>query len=284
MRIGVDLDGVCYNFTNSLRKFLVEHKGVDARTLPETTCWDFFSVDWGLTLEEYLTYAAEGVDAEVVFLDGPAHTGCKSVLDTLHEDGHTIHIVTHRFFGQKSVSNTEKWLRREKIPFDTLTFAKDKTVVPVDIFIEDNVENAVALRDAGTECWIIDRPWNQHDPAGDDYRVLDWWEFGDVVDCKVVESFQNTNTDETVLDEAKRLVYGNRNADYGHPYDDYKRTAAMWSALFGTEITPQQAILGMIAVKLSRLANDHTKRDSVVDVAGYAECLSRVNRRGAGLE
>lgn len=89
---------------------------------------------------------------------------------------------------------------------------------------------------------------------------------------------------ETALEEATRYVYGNRNNDYGHPAEDYARTAKMWSAILGIDITPQQAILCMIAVKLSRLTNDHTKRDSAVDVAGYAECLVRVNRREAGLE
>lgn len=88
----------------------------------------------------------------------------------------------------------------------------------------------------------------------------------------------------TALEQAGDYVYGDRNQDYGHPYDDYKRTAAMWSAILGVEVTPQKAILCMIAVKLSRLTNDVHKFDSIVDVAGYAECLSRVNRREAGLE
>jgi len=95
---------------------------------------------------------------------------------------------------------------------------------------------------------------------------------------------------QTILQEAQSLVYGNRNADYGHPYEDYKRNAGFLQIILkdklkdGAVITPQEAILFMITLKVSRLINDHTKRDSIVDVAGYAECLSRVNRREAGLE
>lgn len=92
----------------------------------------------------------------------------------------------------------------------------------------------------------------------------------DVYDARTFASYI-----ETALDEAKRLVYGDRQASYDHPRNDYTRTAALWSAILGQSITPEQAILCMIAVKLSRLSHKY-KRDSAVDVAGYAECLVRV--------
>lgn len=82
-------------------------------------------------------------------------------------------------------------------------------------------------------------------------------------------------TSETVLDEAKRLVYGAREASYGHPREDFTRTAAIWTAMTGTTITAPQVALMMIGLKLSRLCHDH-KRDSIVDVAGYAATYERV--------
>lgn len=81
---------------------------------------------------------------------------------------------------------------------------------------------------------------------------------------------------ETVLQEAQRLVHGDRGAAYGHPLDDYSRTAKIWSAIIGAEVTPEQAILCMIGVKLSRECNKH-KRDNLTDTCGYAECLSMVH-------
>ena len=82
-------------------------------------------------------------------------------------------------------------------------------------------------------------------------------------------------TPGSVCDEAKALVYGPRGDEYGHPYDDYARTAAIWSAILGVKVDAFEAAQCMIAVKLSRLCHQK-KRDSIVDIAGYAECLYRI--------
>lgn len=84
---------------------------------------------------------------------------------------------------------------------------------------------------------------------------------------------------ESALQEAQRLVHGNRGADYGHPIDDYTRTGRMWGAILGIgDIDPRIACLMMAAVKISREVNK-TKRDNRVDLAGYAECAQMVAER-----
>ena len=82
-------------------------------------------------------------------------------------------------------------------------------------------------------------------------------------------------TGETVLEEADELVNGARQEDYGHPLDDFSRTAQMWSAILGDEVTPEQVALCMCAVKLSRQCN-RPKRDNLVDLAGYAQTCQMV--------
>lgn len=86
-----------------------------------------------------------------------------------------------------------------------------------------------------------------------------------------------TVLEETVLEEAQRLVYGDRQASYGHPADDYRRTARMWEAIVADlpgvvlpagSITPRIACLMMVAVKISREVHA-PKRDNRVDGAGY---------------
>lgn len=81
---------------------------------------------------------------------------------------------------------------------------------------------------------------------------------------------------ETICQEADRIVSSDRQDSYGHPASDFSRTALMWTGLFrdklkvGAEFVPSDIPLAMICVKLSRLANTY-KRDSVVDIAGYAK-------------
>jgi hypothetical protein len=83
------------------------------------------------------------------------------------------------------------------------------------------------------------------------------------------------DTHQSVLTEAQGLVHGDRNAAYGHPLDDYTRTAGMVSALLAGKLkeplSPEDLILVMCCVKLSRQVN-HPKRDNMTDLAGYAEC------------
>jgi hypothetical protein len=78
---------------------------------------------------------------------------------------------------------------------------------------------------------------------------------------------------KSILTEAQRLVHGDRNISYGHPLDDFQRTAKMWSVILGIEVHPEQVGLCMIALKISRECH-RTKRDNLVDIAGYAETVA----------
>ncbi len=88
---------------------------------------------------------------------------------------------------------------------------------------------------------------------------------------------------ETILEEAQRLVHGDRQASYGHPYDDFTRTGKMWAAILGLpEVTPEQVALCMCAVKISRQCNA-PKRDNMTDLAGYAATAQMVVEKRAEL-
>lgn len=85
-----------------------------------------------------------------------------------------------------------------------------------------------------------------------------------------------------ILEEANTITTGERQKVYGHPYDDYSRTAALWSAILGHEVTAAQAALCMIAVKLSRLCNTPDHRDTMIDIAGYIRVYEMILEKGDG--
>lgn len=85
-------------------------------------------------------------------------------------------------------------------------------------------------------------------------------------------------TPPSICLEADQLVSHDRLLQYGHPKDDFSRTAAMWEPLLGLppgHISPEKVGLCMIALKMSRLCHAY-KRDTAVDIAGYAKTISLI--------
>ena len=82
---------------------------------------------------------------------------------------------------------------------------------------------------------------------------------------------QNT-TDNTILDIAKSLVYGDRRADYGDVRIGFENAASIASTLTDKQLDAEDIVKIMIAVKLSRESVKH-KRDNLIDAAGYLELL-----------
>lgn len=80
---------------------------------------------------------------------------------------------------------------------------------------------------------------------------------------------------ETINEEAQRLITGDRNSDYDHPLDNFGRIAAIWSVVFGIKVTPEQVGLAMVGVKVAREAYK-PKRDNLVDGAGYFGTIQMV--------
>ncbi len=88
---------------------------------------------------------------------------------------------------------------------------------------------------------------------------------------------------ESILQEAQRLVHGDRGESYGHPIEDFGRTAKMWSAILGFEVPVEKVALCMVALKMSRQCNK-PKRDNWTDMAGYAETGYMVDQAKGDLE
>jgi hypothetical protein len=80
---------------------------------------------------------------------------------------------------------------------------------------------------------------------------------------------------EQLLEHAAGLV-NTRRRDYGEPVDLFEHVARRWSLTLGIEVTPVQAMLCLVDLKLARLTRDPRHLDSITDIAGYAGCLAEV--------
>lgn len=127
-------------------------------------------------------------------------------------------------------------------------------------------ESEGAIREAKIGVW-----------TGKEFCKAEWcigsgWVFTDVAAPEFSESPRGS-----VLDEAKDLITGDRNAAYGPPDQDFRRTAGALTAMGyrgpdGRDVLGHDISIFIEMVKISRLMWTPTKRDSWVDTAGYAGC------------
>lgn len=293
MRVGLDLDGVVFDYVQNTREIAkrvwptwdkAEGRLVEFKFDAPSTCWDYPVEDWGMSWEEFKYLNKYGMDHGLLFT-GPIVTGMKTLVDNLVAKGHTIHIVTHRSI-PGAISATDRWLREHELPYHSLTFvhdAGDKSYTDLDVLIDDKVENIEAWTATGRPGILYRQKWNDH-YIGDAYVANFPEEVEDYVTQidgmrRLSEAFAASPTTESALEEAQRLVHGDRGRDYGHPIDDFTRTGRIWGAILGTgDISPELVGLCMIGVKISREVNA-PKRDNRVDAAGYAETVEMIRQR-----
>lgn len=99
----------------------------------------------------------------------------------------------------------------------------------------------------------------------------------------------NQQTSDSILYEAHNLVRGQRQADYGDKLVNFSQIAQLWNAAFALKLnsplTAEDVALGMMQVKIARLQKTPSHKDSIVDIAGYAECFDLLRKeRVAGTD
>jgi 5'(3')-deoxyribonucleotidase len=136
-----------------------------------------------MDLNEFLEAFAEGVDVGIIFAQGDAYPGTREAVQKILDAGNDIHIITDRTIGSPGVAEgaTAKWVASNlPRPIKSLTFSRDKTVLPTDIMIDDKPSNWEALDRVGCDAWLLDRPWNQ-EATHITKRVQSLDEFADIV-------------------------------------------------------------------------------------------------------
>lgn len=89
-------------------------------------------------------------------------------------------------------------------------------------------------------------------------------------------------TQANILDDAKKIIYGDREATYGDPGKNLTMISDLWEMYVchkynvDVMLSPLDVANMMILLKVARLANSPEHLDSLTDIAGYAALQERV--------
>lgn len=90
---------------------------------------------------------------------------------------------------------------------------------------------------------------------------------------------------DNILEAANKIIYGDRENTYGDPGKNLRNIANLWEMyLHGTGalkddcagISAEDVALMMVLLKIARLMNSPSHKDSLIDICGYAALIERV--------
>jgi FMN phosphatase YigB (HAD superfamily) len=169
VRIGIDIDDVLFPWSQHAHE-ACERAGITNGK--QVTQWGMH-IDYGCTSDQVWDVINAAYVAGMLVAHQP-YDGVVEILDDLRAAGHTVHLATARGFEGPLANmvreHTVAWLTSHEIPHDSLTFTADKSVLNVDVFLDDGVHNVIALQKAGIRAFLRDQP---HNHASDLPRVDD---------------------------------------------------------------------------------------------------------------
>jgi 5'(3')-deoxyribonucleotidase len=166
--IGVDLDGVCADFYSRMREIAAEWFETSLEELPKEVSYGLS--EWGVSgKSQYESLHRFAVTQRELFKTMPLIAGSRKYLRLLSDEGFHIRIITHRlfihYFHASAVQQTVEWLDSHGIPYWDLCFMKEKEQVGADIYVEDNPDNILQLRENGLYTICFANSTNRHVPG-----------------------------------------------------------------------------------------------------------------------
>jgi uncharacterized protein len=171
MRIGIDIDSTLHHY------------------------WDVFSAAvhrrFGIALpyEDQMTWTIDALRPEQVracieethrdehVLAAEPYAGAVEVVSRWHDEGHFIHITSHRTPSAQAV--TARWLERIGLRHHDLHCSWDKIArcreIGIELLIDDSPVNLVRARDAGIRPATLEHPWNRDVREGEGILCAPDW-------------------------------------------------------------------------------------------------------------
>lgn len=157
LNLGFDIDGVIANFTNPLLETIKKNYGL---TLLATDIYCFdLDIVLGITPCE-----EKQLITEVLEKDLPLNLNAKETLERLSREGYTICLLTSRYEHLREL--TQSWLKEKGISYNQLHLLNAgkkylAKVDPLDLIVEDSLEEALGWTQKVKHVLIYDQPWNK---------------------------------------------------------------------------------------------------------------------------
>src|SRR3954470_6022238 len=157
MRIAIDIDSTLHHYWDVLSEAAQRRFGID---LPYEE-----QFDWGITRlrPEQLQVCIDETHCDTAILAGDPYPGAVETVRAWHEEGHFIHVTSHRAEGCHAA--TAQWLDRIGMPYDDLYCSYDKVSrcveLGIDVLVDDSPINIARALEHGIVAATIVHPWNR---------------------------------------------------------------------------------------------------------------------------
>lgn len=171
MRIAIDVDSTLHHYWDVLSEISMRRFGIDLPYEEQFT--------WGITRlrPDQLELCIKESHSDEKILAGEPYPGAVEVVRAWHEQGHFIHITSHRSTG--CASATARWLQALGLPFDDLCCSYEKVArcvaLEIDLLIDDSPLNLSAAIEQGIATATILHPWNAELCEVEDVTCADSW-------------------------------------------------------------------------------------------------------------
>jgi uncharacterized protein len=171
MRIAIDIDSTLHHYWDVLSDAARRRFGVELPYEEQFT--------WGITRlrDEQLRCVIDETHCDETILAGQPYPGAVETVNRWAQDGHFIHITTHRH--QRAHAATEQWLQEIGLRFDELYCSFDKIMrcceIGIDVLIDDSPANIHGALERGIAAATLLHPWNQDVCDTEDVIVARDW-------------------------------------------------------------------------------------------------------------
>ena len=177
MKIGLDLDGVVFDFHKPFVDEINRRYGKNLRVEDWT---DYNFTNSGLTIEE-LWQLVESVSKSGGFCDLDLIEGAVENLEEISKNN-SIHVITHRLYRAKQ--DAVALLEDYNVPYDSISFTgeKDRTgkILELDLAIDDTPKMCLKYQGAGIHPLLFHQPWNKYFEFP--CKVKNWYEAAETIE------------------------------------------------------------------------------------------------------